>query len=52
MRPVLRGFLQYESLLNGEADLGDIELLNIAITLNDENERRVMLALNPPAQEK
>jgi hypothetical protein len=47
MRPVLRGFLQYESLFNGAVDLGDIELLNLAISLNDENERRVQLALNP-----
>jgi hypothetical protein len=47
MRPVLRGYLKYESLFDGSVDLGDVELLNIAITLQDENERRVQLALAP-----
>ena len=38
MRPVLRGFLSFESLFDS---LGDLVLLNDAIDANDENEKRV-----------
>lgn len=41
MRPVLRGFLSFESLFDSSVSLGDLVLLNDAIDANDENERRV-----------
>lgn len=41
MRPVLRGFLSFESLFDSSVSLGDLVLLNEAIDANDENEKRV-----------
>lgn len=41
MRPVLRGFLSFESLFDSSVSLGDLVFLNDAIDANDENERRV-----------
>jgi len=45
MRPVLRGLCRYESLINGTLDLYDIARMNEALDVQDENERRVTLAL-------
>lgn len=42
LRPVARGFCRYESLKNGALDLFDVLLLNEAIDVQDENERRLM----------
>lgn len=39
-RPVMRGMMKAESLVNGEVDLGYIALLNEAIDVEDENHRR------------
>lgn len=44
MRPVLRGLCRYESLKDGGLDLGDIALMNDALDVQDENERRYMQA--------
>lgn len=41
MTPVMRGKLKYESLTDGTVDLADIWLLNVAIAVSDENERRL-----------
>jgi hypothetical protein len=40
LRPVLRGLLKYESLIDGTLYIEDIALLNDAIDVQDENERR------------
>lgn len=45
MRPVLRGLCRYESLLDGNLDLYDIARMNEALDVQDENERRLTLAL-------
>lgn len=42
MRPVLRGLCSYESLKVGTLDLGDVALMNDALSVQDENERRYM----------
>lgn len=41
LRPVMRGLIQYESLIDGTLDLYDISVLNDAIDVQDENDRRV-----------
>lgn len=41
MRPVLRGVLPYTALLDGSVDLGDIEIINRALDVSDENEYRL-----------
>lgn len=46
MRPVLRGMCQYESLINGKVDLFDVARMNDAIDVQDENERRMHVALS------
>lgn len=46
MRPVLRGLCRYESLKDGSLNLGDIALMNDALDVQDENERRYMHARN------
>jgi hypothetical protein len=46
LRPVLRGLCSYESLKNGTLDLADIALLNDAIEVAEENERRIRKARN------
>ena len=45
MTPVIRGKVSYEALLDGTVDLADLWLLNVAIAVADENERRVVQAL-------
>lgn len=41
MRPVLAGMLKAESLVDCTVDLAFVALLNDAITVKDENQRRV-----------
>lgn len=41
MRPVMRGMCTYESLKNGSVDLRDIDRMNEAIDIDDENRKRV-----------
>lgn len=45
MKPVLRGFCSYESMVDGTLSLGDVGLLNIAIDVYDENTMRYSEAL-------
>ena len=40
MRPVLRGLCKYESLIDGTLSLADVALMNDALDVQDENERR------------
>ena len=40
MRPVIEGMCKYESLLNGTLDLADMALMNDALDVKYENERR------------
>ncbi|WP_374572787.1 hypothetical protein [Phenylobacterium sp.] len=40
-RPVLRGVLRAESLIDGSVDLEFIATLNQALDVQDENERRI-----------
>lgn len=40
LRPVLRGCCRYESVIDGTLGLADIALLNDALDVQDENERR------------
>lgn len=40
LRPVLRGLLRYESLIDGSVDIADVALLNDALDVADENTRR------------
>lgn len=47
LRPVLRGLCRYESLKDGSIDLADIALMNDALNAQDENARRLELALRP-----
>ena len=44
LRPVIRHMCLYESLGNGALDLCDIALMNDALDVFDENERRVQAA--------
>lgn len=44
MRPVLLGMCKYESLKDGTIDLEDIMVMNDAIDVKNENERRYMEA--------
>jgi len=46
MRPVLAGLCKYESLKDGTLDLEDIMLLNDALDVKNENERRYSEAIN------
>jgi len=41
MRPVLHGLCKYESLIDGTLSLSDIKIMNDAISIKNENERRV-----------
>jgi hypothetical protein len=41
MRPVIAGCCKYESLLDGTVSLADIALMNDALNVQAENERRV-----------
>lgn len=45
LRPVIEGMCKYESLLDGTLGLSDIARLNNAITVRDENQRRMEMAL-------
>lgn len=40
MRPVLAGMCKYESLKDGTLDLEDVLLMNDALDVKNENERR------------
>ncbi len=40
MRPILRGLCKYESLKDGTLTLGDFVIMNQALDVQDENERR------------
>jgi hypothetical protein len=40
MRPVLAGLCKYESLTDGSLDLCDFALMNDALDVQDENQRR------------
>lgn len=44
LRPVLAGCCRYESLLDGTLGLEDVALLNDALDVKDENERRYLAA--------
>lgn len=41
LRPVLRGMCKYESLKDGTLDLIDVDRLNEAIDVDEENRARV-----------
>ena len=41
MQPVAEGFCRYESLLDGTLLLRDIDLMNDAISVRNENDRRL-----------
>jgi len=41
MRPVLRGLCRFESYKDGTLDMADVLLMNDAIDVQDENERRI-----------
>jgi len=45
LRPALRGLCRYESLKDGTLDLADVALMNDALDVQDENERRYMEAM-------
>ena len=47
MTPVVEGMCSYESLKNGAVDLYDISLMNDALAVRSENERRVQQANAP-----
>jgi hypothetical protein len=40
LRPVVRKLCRFESLTNGALDLADIGLMNEALDVEDENQRR------------
>lgn len=44
LRPALRGVCRYESLIDGTLSLEDVALMNDALDVQDENERRYMAA--------
>ena len=44
MRPVLRGLCLYEGLKAGTLSLEGVALMNDALTVQEENERRFMAA--------
>lgn len=41
MRPVLAGLCRLESLKDGTLDLADVQLMNDALDVRAENERRI-----------
>ncbi len=45
LRPVVRGMCRYESLKDGTLDLADLAIMNDALNVLDENERRYLRAL-------
>ncbi|WP_394025313.1 DUF6889 family protein [Xanthobacter flavus] len=50
LRPVERGWCQYESLKNGTLDLADVAVMNEAIGVFDENQRRIQDAVRSAQQ--
>lgn len=40
MRPVLSGAIRYTDLIDGSVDLSDIALINAALLVDSENNRR------------
>ena len=44
MRPVLEGMCLYENLKNGALSLADVAMMNDALDVRAENERRYMRA--------
>lgn len=42
LRPVIKGMCKYESLKDGTLSLYDVALMNDALDVQDENERRYM----------
>ena len=40
LRPVVEGLCRFESLKDGTLDLEDIDKMNIALDVKNENERR------------
>lgn len=47
MRPVLAGMMRAESLVDCSIDLAFVALLNDAINVKEENQRRVDVATKP-----
>lgn len=47
LRPVARGWIRYESLYDTTLDLFDIALMNDAIDVEAENQRRYDAAMRP-----
>lgn len=45
LRPAVRGMCRFESLKNGDVDLADVALMNDALDVAAENERRYLAAL-------
>lgn len=45
LRPAIKGMCHYESLKNGTLDLADVALMNDALDVAAENERRYLEAL-------
>ena len=45
LRPVVRGMCKYESLKDGTLDLADMAIMNDALNVLEENERRYLRAL-------
>lgn len=44
LRPVVAGCCRFESLVDGTLSLGDIAVMNEALDVRDENERRYYAA--------
>lgn len=44
MRPVLKGMCRFESLKDGTLSLADVALMNDALDVQNENERRLLKA--------
>lgn len=45
LRPVIKGMCRYESLKDGTLDLADVALMNDALDVQAENERRYLAAV-------
>jgi len=46
LRPVLRGMCRYESLVDGSIGLADVALMNDALDVQADNERRMHEHMN------
>lgn len=46
LRPILRGLCKYESLTDGTLTMADFAIMNQALDVQDENERRYHEAQN------